>query len=113
MPLSKASFERMVLQEGRPVTLVRRGPPYYEVTDILAKVTRARNSPEIDDISGGMVEDTFMITCTTQELTAAAFPLPPVTTDRVQFDEEYHLIRAVYPLYLATVLVGYKLQVKG
>ena len=113
MPLSKVAFERIVLQEGRPVTLLRRGTPDVTVTDIIAKVTRARNSPEIDDISGGMVEDTYMITCTTIEMVAAGFSSPPITTDRIQFDGEYHLIRAVYPLYLATTLVGYKIQVKG
>lgn len=113
MSLLKADFERIVLKEGRPIVLVRRGPPHFEVSNIIAKVTRARNSPQIDDISGGMVEDTYMITCTTLELAATDIPLPPVITDRIKFDEEYHLIRAVYPLYLAMVLVGYKIQVKG
>ena len=113
MPQSKLDFDRVIATEGRPVTLLRRGSPDITVSNILAKVRRARNSPETDELSGGMVEDLYMVICSTVEMVAAGFSEPPVNTDRIQFDGEYHLIRAVYPLYLATVLVGYRIQVQG
>ena len=112
MPLNKADFERMVLGEGRPITLLRRGSPDITVTDIKAKVRRARNDPVTEDISGGMVEDEFMVVCTTVELVAANFG-DPKSTDRLLFDGEYHLIEAVYHLYLATELAGYRIRVQG
>jgi len=113
MPLSKVDFERMVQQEGRPVTLLRRGTPDITVPNILAKVSRSRKSPETDELSGGMLEDVYILTCTTKELVAAGFPGNPENTDRMYFDEEYHLVKTVYPLYLAQTLVGYKIQVQG
>ena len=113
MPLSKVDFERMEQQEGRPITLLRRGTPDIIVPNIQAKDTRAQNSPSVENISGGMVEDMFMITCTTIEMELAGFPVPPVVTDRLLFDGEYHNVTAVYMLYLATVLAGYKIQVMG
>jgi len=112
MPLAKADFERMVLAEGRPINLLRRGSPDVTVSNIMAKVRRARNDPVTEDISGGMVEDEFMIVCTTLEFVAASFGAP-TSTDRLQFDGEYHLIEAVYYLYLATELVGYRMRVQG
>jgi len=113
MPLSKVDFERMVLSEGRPVNLLRRGTPDVVVSNILAKVRRARNSPETDDLTGGMVEDVYMIICTTVEMVAAGFSMPPENADRFQFDGEYHLVKAVYPLWLSQTLVGYRIQVQG
>ena len=112
MPLSKVDFERMIVAEGRPITLLRRGTPDVTVTDILAKVRRARNDPVTEDVSGGMVEDEFMVICATTEMVAASFG-DPKSTDRLQFDGEYHLIDAVYHLYLATELVGYRMRVQG
>jgi len=113
MPMSKVDFERMVFLQGRPVNLLRKGSPDVTVSDIVARVKRGRNSPEIDDISGGMVEDVYMVICTTVEMAAAGFPEPPVNTDRLQFDGEFHLIEAVYELYLGTERVGYRIKVQG
>ena len=112
MPLSKVDFERMVLKEGRSVTLLRRGSPDITVADIKAKIRRARNDPVNEELTGGMVEDEFMVICTTKELSAASFG-DPKSTDRLQFDGEYHLIDAVYHLYRATELVGYRMRVQG
>lgn len=112
MPLSKVDFERMVQAEGRPVTLLRRGSPDITVSDIKAKIRRARNDPVNEELSGGMVEDEFMVVCTTVELAAVSFG-DPRSSDRLQFDGEYHLIDAVYHLYLATELVGYRMRVQG
>ena len=112
MPLSKIDFERMVQAEGRPITLLRRGTPDVTVSNIKAKVRRARNDPVTEDLSGGMVEDEFMVVCTTTEMVAAGAG-HPTSTDRLEFDGEYHLIDAVYHLYLATELVGYRMRVQG
>ena len=112
MPLNKTDFERMVLAEGRPINLLRRGTPDVTVSNIYAKVRRARNDPVTEDVSGGMIEDEYMVVCTTKELVAAGFG-DPKSSDRLQFDGEYHLVDAVYHLYLATELVGYRLRVQG
>jgi hypothetical protein len=53
-----------------------------------------------------------MIVCTTVELTAASFGAPK-SADRLLFDGEYHLVEAVYHLYLATELTGYRMRVQG
>ena len=112
MPRNKADFERIVQAEGRTITLLRRGSPDITVSDIKAKVRRARNDPVNEELSGGMVEDEFMVVCTTLEFVAAGFG-DPKSTDRLQFDGEYHLIDAVYHLYLATELAGYRMRVQG
>ena len=112
MPLNKRDFDRIIAKEGRSVVLFRKGTPDRSVT-IKAKTRQVRNSPETADLGGGMLEEVIMVICSTVEMVAASFPSPPVNTDRVQFDGEYHLIKVVYPLYLATVLVGYRIQVQG
>jgi len=113
MPLSKVDFDRMIAQEGRDVDLLRKGTPDVTVTGIKAKVRRARNAPESDELSGGMVENVYVLICSTVEMVTASFSGDPVEGDRFLFDGEYHMVRAVYPLYLATVLVGYRIQVQG
>ena len=110
MPLNKVDFERLVLNEGRATQFVSQAAPGTPV-DVIAKITRARRSPETDDLAGGMMEDVYILTTTNKEFAAAA--VTPLTADRMLFDGEYHLIKATYPLYLQQVLVGYKLQVQG
>lgn len=107
--MNKVDFERLINLQGRNTTFSHQGGASVVV---LAHVRRARNSPEFDNISGGMVENTFMVICSVKEMDAATWG-SPVGGDRVQFDGEWHLVNAVYPLFISQVLVGYRIQVQG
>lgn len=107
--LSKAAYEAIIERQGRIVSFIRGA----STVNVRAHVRRSRNDPPTTDLTGGMVEDGYMVICSNKEMVANAWPFPPYTGDRILFDGEYHMVRAVYPLFLSDDLVGYRVQVSG
>lgn len=109
MSLSKESFEAIIEREGRTIQFDRQGSS----VSVKAKVKRSRNDPASSNLTAGMIEEGFIVTCSNKEMAGGGWPYPPRTGDRVIFDGEYHMVRTVYILYLAETLVGYRVQVSG
>lgn len=109
MPLTRDGFDRLISKQGRRVKISRAEEEAYTI----AVVVRGRWAMRVEPLAQVTTEDIATVIMPVTDLRSQQWPLPPKKHDEITFDDGYHVVYTVYPLYIGEELIGFRMEVSG